>query len=88
MQSCVWTERIATKERLDFMIWPRLTAMSEAAWTAPASKSYDDFLGRLQQFYAFYDQKQIDYFDVFNPESTPEPKWNEGPNWQQNHNAK
>ena len=88
MQSCVWTERIATKERLDFMIWPRLTAMSEAAWTAPSSKSYDDFLGRLQQFYAFYDQKQIDYFDVFNPESTPEPKWNEGPNWQQNHNAK
>lgn len=88
MQSCVWTERIATKERLDFMIWPRLTAMSEAAWTKPSSKSYERFLARLRHFYTFYDQQQIAYFDLFDPESTPEPVWNDGPNWQQHHQSR
>ncbi len=87
IQSCIWTERIATKERLDFMTWPRLTAMSEAAWTQPEAKSYERFLERLPHFYVFYDKLQIAYFDLFDPESTPEPVWNDGPNWQQNHNT-
>ncbi len=85
IQACVWTERIANEARLDFMMWPRLTAISEAAWTKPASKSYEGFLQRLEHFLPFYEDRNIGYFNLFDPASTPEPKGNDGPNWQENH---
>ncbi|WP_299535590.1 beta-N-acetylhexosaminidase [Ulvibacterium sp.] len=85
IQACIWTERIANEKRLDFMVWPRLTAISEAAWTDQTLKSYDRFLKRLEEFLPFYGERNIGYFNLLNPNATPEPKWNNGPNWQNNH---
>ncbi len=85
IQSCLWTERVATVERFDFMLWPRLSAMSEAAWTRKDVKSYQQFLPRLKSFYQVYDKYGLQYFNLFEPEQTPEPTWNEGPEWQLNH---
>ncbi|MDN5211380.1 beta-N-acetylhexosaminidase [Fulvivirgaceae bacterium BMA12] len=85
IQSCLWTERVATNERFDFMLWPRLSAMSEAAWTRKEEKSYKQFLQRLKSFYQVYDKYGLQYFNVFEPEQTPEPTGNEGPAWQLNH---
>ncbi|NAS10530.1 beta-N-acetylhexosaminidase [Poritiphilus flavus] len=87
IQACIWTERIANEKRLDFMAWPRLTAISEAAWTSPTSKSYDNFLKRLEEFLPFYEERNIGYFNLLDPSNTPEPKWNDGPNWQSNHES-
>ena len=48
MQACVWTEKIPDTARLEEMIFPRLGAMAEAAWTEPGLKDFNPFTNRLQ----------------------------------------
>lgn len=38
IQACLWTEAAVTQERRDFLTFPRLHALAEAAWTAPERK--------------------------------------------------
>ena len=74
MQACLWTETIQTKARADFMAFPRLTAIAEAAWSDAANKDYECFRKRLRAMLNRYDILDIDYFDPFAPENTPEPQ--------------
>lgn len=46
-QGCLWTEYIATPAQVEYMIWPRATALAEVLWTAPNRKEYANFLLRL-----------------------------------------
>ena len=46
-QGNVWTEYIRSKEKLEYMIFPRMSALSEALWTPKAKKSWDNFESRL-----------------------------------------
>lgn len=46
-QANVWTEYIANTTKVDYMIFPRMTALSEVLWTVPSNKNYVDFLNRL-----------------------------------------
>lgn len=46
-QGNVWTEYIATPGYLDYMVFPRASALAEVAWTLPENKSYPDFIRRL-----------------------------------------
>lgn len=46
-QANLWTENIATVEKLQYMLLPRLSALSEALWTAPEEKDWQSFLTRL-----------------------------------------
>ena len=52
LEACVWTEYIATPEKLAQMTFPRAYALAEAAWTSPARKDYADFRRRLDAFLA------------------------------------
>jgi len=47
-QANVWTEYMATETKVDYMIFPRMTALSENLWSK--AKNYPDFLKRLEQF--------------------------------------
>ena len=69
MQYSLWTERVADVKRLDFMIFPRLIALAEAAWTPAGRKDYSRFMRRLPFFLHWLDTKDIYYFDPFAPES-------------------
>ena len=73
LQCCMWTERIADPHRLDFMTFPRLFAVAEAAWTPVNQKNYGRFLKRLMDWLPLLQQLGISYFDPFAPLSTPEP---------------
>lgn len=46
-QANVWTEYITTFKQVEYMLLPRLAALSEVQWTQPDKKNYDDFLIRL-----------------------------------------
>ena len=46
-QASVWTEYISTPEHLEYMVFPRLLALSEAVWSPAAVRDYDDFQRRL-----------------------------------------
>lgn len=73
MQYSLWTERVADVKRLDFMVFPRLVAAAEAAWTPAVRKDYSCFMRRLPFFLHWLDTKDIYYFDPFAPERRPEP---------------
>ena len=46
VQANLWAEYIPTKEHMEYMIYPRILALSEVAWSAVANKNYEDFHAR------------------------------------------
>jgi len=46
-QGQIWTEYLAGPKQVEYMAFPRLTALAEVLWTQPDRKDYRDFLGRL-----------------------------------------
>lgn len=72
MQANLWTETVISRERLEYLVFPRLMAMAEAAWSKPAHKDYSAFENRIKNFYPFWKSLDIKYFDVIEPANTPE----------------
>ncbi|MGN0213996.1 MAG: beta-N-acetylhexosaminidase [Muribaculaceae bacterium] len=73
MQYSLWSERVADADRLDFMAFPRLLAVAEAAWKPIDSRNYDAFMAKLPGWLNWLDSCGIKYFNPFDPQSTPEP---------------
>ena len=72
IQASMWTETVQTEKRADFMIFPRLTAIAEAAWTDSSNKNYEHYQQRLRPMLERYVVMGINYFNPFAPETTPE----------------
>ena len=73
IQANLWCELNHTPERVDFMIFPRLCALAESAWSMPEVKDFSSFEDRLEDAYELFDSLGIYYFDTRNPEHHPEP---------------
>lgn len=72
IQANVWTETIHTPERLQFMLYPRLSALAEAAWTSDERKDFEDFSSRLEIMMQLYHKKGIRFYDYRKSGSDPE----------------
>jgi hexosaminidase len=55
VESPLWTEWVPNQSRLDFQVYPRLTALAETGWTPKDRKSLPDFHRRLGGFLARLD---------------------------------
>lgn len=73
VQANLWTELVESPKRLDFMVFPRLAALSEAAWTNAAHKDEASFNERLKLNFSWYDKAGIYYFNPFDVTMHPEP---------------
>ncbi len=60
-QANVWTEYMANVPKVEYMIFPRLSALSEVLWSPKESRNWDDFKKRLQVQYARYDLWKVNY---------------------------
>ena len=60
-QANVWTEYMKTPEYVEYMILPRMTALSEIVWTPKEEKNWDDFDVRLQNIAKRYDAMGFNY---------------------------
>ncbi|GAA6770384.1 beta-N-acetylhexosaminidase [Flavobacterium sp. CGRL2] len=49
-QANIWREYINTEAQTEYMVLPRLAALSEVVWTNADKKNYGDFLNRLSDF--------------------------------------
>ncbi|ASW73589.1 beta-N-acetylhexosaminidase [Chryseobacterium piperi] len=47
-QANVWTEYMSTPKKVEYMIFPRLSAISEVLWSQPEHKNFEDFSKRLK----------------------------------------
>jgi len=59
-QAQLWSERIPSENRADYMYMPRMTALSELLWTNNASL-YDSYSSRLKQQYPRLDALHVHY---------------------------
>ena len=46
-QGNVWTEYMQTEKQVEYMVFPRVVALSEVVWSSPENKNYTDFINRL-----------------------------------------
>ena len=67
-QANVWTEYMAYPSKIQYMIFPRIAALSEVSWTVPSQKSWTAFEKRLPFFFDRYKQWGVQtssaYFDI------------------------
>lgn len=62
VQANLWTEWVPTTEHAEYMIFPRLLALSEIGWTPLKEKGYNDFLRRLQDQYRLLQKHFVNYY--------------------------
>lgn len=60
-QANVWTEYIDTPEQVEYMIFPRMLALSEVLWGTSNPEKYTDFEKRMIQQFSVLDKKGINY---------------------------
>jgi hexosaminidase len=60
-QANVWTEYMKTPDKVEYMVFPRMLALSEAVWSPLERKDYRDFLNRLPHQLARLDKQQVSY---------------------------
>ncbi len=60
-QANLWSEYIPTPEGVEYMILPRMSALSEVVWTAKDAKDWNDFSGRLNSFADRFDALGLNY---------------------------
>lgn len=65
-QANLWTEYIANPQKIQYMIFPRATALSEVLWSPKAGKDFADFQRRLETQYKRYDLWGVHYYKVTN----------------------
>lgn len=73
IQANLWTERIGTIQRMEFMIFPRICALAESAWSVPEVKDYENFNKRMENAYTLFDRLNLYYFDNREPSRRAEP---------------
>lgn len=62
VQGNLWTEYIPTESKVEYMLMPRLMALSEVAWTSLSNKNFKDFSEvRLPHHLAWMDKNGFDY---------------------------
>lgn len=62
VQANLWTEYIPTEPKVEYMLYPRLLALSEVAWTPFANKNFKDFSEvRLPGQLAYLDKNNYNY---------------------------
>ena len=63
-QANLWTEYIDSEEKVEYMVFPRIFALSEVTWSGPSEnleKDYPEFLARVENFMPRLDALNINY---------------------------
>lgn len=60
-EGCLWTEYMKSPAKVEYMLFPRLAALSEVFWTTPKNKNYDNFVHRLTTQVDRYKLWKINY---------------------------
>ncbi|MFD1628349.1 beta-N-acetylhexosaminidase [Pseudopedobacter beijingensis] len=61
VQSNVWTEHIHSEDAVQYMMYPRVAAVAEVAWTSPRLKNWEDFSSRVEYEFANYEKSGTNY---------------------------
>ncbi len=60
-QANLWTEQVYNMRHAQYMTWPRAFAISEDLWSPKEKKNWDNFVGRVEDHFARFDEAQVKY---------------------------
>ncbi len=60
-QGCLWTEFVTDGRGAEYMLLPRLTALSEVVWSPPEKRNWEDFSKRLLMMTKRFDSMGLNY---------------------------
>jgi hexosaminidase len=60
-QANVWSEYLKTNEQVEYMTYPRASAMAEVVWSAQDKRDYNDFLKRMKIHFQRLDELEVNY---------------------------
>lgn len=61
LQGNIWAEHVASLKRQEYMVFPRIIAAAEAAWTTPENKNWQLFCQRMTEQYERLDVLDVNY---------------------------
>jgi hexosaminidase len=56
-----WSEYMESEAKVEYMVFPRISALAEVMWTPKGKKSWNDFSGRMQKQFKRYGYRKINY---------------------------
>lgn len=75
VQACMWTEFCNAPADVDYLLFPRLSALAEVAWTKPERKNWKSYLRTIDRFNEHLAAKGIVYArSMYNIQQTVTPK--------------
>ena len=66
-QANVWTEYMTNPRKVEYMLFPRLSALSEVLWSPKEARNWPDFERRLQTQYLRYSLWGANYYQAYMP---------------------
>lgn len=60
-QGNLWSEYIGSPAKVEYMLFPRLDALSEVLWSPKEKRNYTDFQNRLKTQFKRYDLMKVNY---------------------------
>ncbi|WP_439182288.1 beta-N-acetylhexosaminidase [Carboxylicivirga taeanensis] len=61
VQANIWTEYMPNEKHVEYMLFPRIAALSEIAWQAPNTKNWLHFRQKMNQMLKHYEAMDINY---------------------------
>ncbi len=61
IEGCMWTEYVPNMKRLEFLTFPRLSAIAEKAWSEKGKTSFKTFSLKLSDYYSLLDKFGVNY---------------------------
>ena len=78
VQGSLWTEFCSKPEDVEYLLFPRLVALSELAWSEVKNRDWNDFVNRLEHYLPHLEDKNINYAQsIYNLDHKVEVKNNE-----------
>lgn len=63
-QGCAWTEYMEGPEQVEYMVFPRISALAEVVWSPKEAKNWDDFADRMGKQFVRYEFRGINYAKI------------------------
>lgn len=75
VQANVWTEQIGSSRVVEYMVLPRIGALSEVGWTQPKCKDFKDYCERQTRLASLYEHFGWQYAKHLWPEKMVKDRW-------------
>lgn len=56
-----WAEYMESEAKVEYMVFPRISALAEVVWTPGEKKNWENFTQRMQKQFKRYDYRKINY---------------------------